>query len=203
MKTIKLLLPAIMLQSMPSMAQKKTTEFYVNPNINIGHDYRNFNSRYTNLQSTLTLGYLWGNKNKHNFSVSALAGGFGKPYKTYGFQMRYSFDYLAFTKNRFSLFLSPYIKSTVNFAHYNSRNAMHWKNRTLSASIGIAPQVEYRLSKRVDLVFSAPIGLFGISNSAGQIHDGTKEIRYHSSNTSFFPSMEANAGIRIRLFGKK
>ena len=96
------------------------------------------------------------------------------------------------------LFVSPFIKSENSYNHYRNNNDRYTYGNILSM-VGVAPILEYKLSKKIDFVFSLPINLIGMSKE----FQFSKNYDYSKSNNMQTPSIEANIGFRINLFNNK
>lgn len=199
MKKISLIIICISLFLFTN-AQNTQKGFYLNPNINfsshISKHSANYNFDFAKPQ--IGIGYLFGNKIRHNFNLYSLNSSFGRNNYYFGAGLKYSMDIKLLETKRLKLFASPFIKSEFIFNNYRYNNQRNSYGNTLNM-IGIAPQLEYKLGKKVDFVFSLPINLLGVSKE----FQYSKNYNYSRSNNMQTPSIEANIGIRINLFNNK
>lgn len=182
------------------MAQQQSSGFYFNPSLSVEIQPRTF-SQPNIIQPQLAMGYLWGQKNRQNVSISGLTGGVGKYYAHLGLNVRYSYDILLYQHKRLSFYLSPYASAGFNFmkshdvSHSDFR--VHGQNYFLAA--GISPGIEYQLGRNTKLVFSLPVNLAGMNfNRQTIFNQGTKQV-YQGGSQRFMPSYGANFGVRINL----
>lgn len=185
--------------------------FYLNPNFNhtssrfdFNHHGRTYGSSPL-FEPNLTLGYLWGNKNRHNIALTTLKGIYSEDFRNAKVVVQYSYDILAFRKNKFSFFISPYLAAGVN--HYNSvLGTGYWSGRVTdnyaSLSAGVAPVFEYKLGKRVDFVASLPLEIYKqqYANVTTLMNNQPKKLEHNSGY--FLSQGQAKIGIRLNLFRK-
>lgn len=181
-------------------AQNTQKGFYINPNINLSsrlsRHSANYNFNYAKPQ--LGVGYVFGNKIRHNFNLYSLNASFGKEFSYFGTGLKYNMDIKLIEKKRMKLFVSPFIKSEISYNQYRNNNDRYTYGNILSM-VGVAPILEYKLSKKIDFVFSLPINLIGMSKE----FQFSKNYDYSRSNNMQTPSIEANIGFRINLFNNK
>ena len=184
---------------------KKTNGFYLNPNFH-HTSYRGIGIRNNFLFTpNLTVGYMWGKRNRHSFSLTGLNGDKIHGYKSFVAEARYSYDILAFSKNKFSFYISPYLRGSLSYAEneyiiQDKKNGYNYSSN--SVSLGVAPVFEYKLGKKIDFVASLPLQLYILSHTKfSNITDNNVAVE-ETDNGSFLDNGEARIGIRLNLFRK-
>ncbi|HOZ51101.1 MAG TPA: autotransporter outer membrane beta-barrel domain-containing protein [Chitinophagaceae bacterium] len=206
MKTRMLICLAIVFVSLQSFAQGKTKGFYINPNLSFSSGYGYYLNKKVNFSPQLSVGYLWGNTNRHNFSLTTLQVRGNRNSNAFGIGLKYNYDILLYRQKRLSLFVSPFVKVNSNFTYSKYANsASTYKNRTHNYQIqmGVSPTIEYKLGKRVDFVMSTPINAISLYKSKSTSINNDVKVSNEWSGFQTRPSVEANLGIRINLFKKK
>lgn len=200
MKTTFFVLACLLVTSSQIMAQQQTTGFYFNPSINAIIEPRTF-SQPNFIQPQLAMGYLWGQKNRHNVSVSGLTGGIGKYYSHIGLNLKYSYDIRLYQHKRWSFYLSPYASTGFNMMKSKDVSQSNFSSRGQNyfATAGIAPSVEYQLGRNVKFVFSLPVSLLGYTYNHNSTNNQGVRQEYHNGSQRFMPSLGANLGVRINL----
>ena len=207
MKTNILVLIAIAGASLQSFAQEKTKGFYVNPNVSLDAPSFRPNQFGSPIRPSIGLGYLHGDKIRHNISLNALSGVLRKSDQQVNAEIRYSIDYLLLGKKRFSLYLSPFVKAGILYAHnkYHNGNSNNYSNRGMGlyTSAGISPQLEFEANKKIHFTFALPITLLGYNHqSIRTVNDGIRQ-NYQNGYAFIAPSLQANVGMRVALFNKR
>jgi hypothetical protein len=206
MKTRMLICLAIVFVSLQSFAQGKTKGFYINPNLSFSSGYGYYLNKKVNFSPQLSVGYLWGNTNRHNFSLNMFQIGRNERSNFIGIGLRYNYDVLLYRTKRMSLFISPYAKVNSNFSNYklNTPNIIQKGNlQSYSLQLGFSPVIEYKLGKRIDLIASTPINLLSMTKSKfTTTNNDIKQTTYWEGFQSR-PSLQANIGVRFNLFKKK
>jgi len=195
---------AILLASVVSFAQN-TSGFYFNPSLNAGVAFGNFSGEVNSIKPQLSLGYIWGNKNRHNLSVISTSEGLNRYYAHFGASLKYSYDVQLYGSKRMHLYLSPFASTTINLMKAKGEFGTNSNTRisNLKVLAGISPSFEYRLGPNTNFVFSLPINIAGYSSSHYKIIENTGTRSYNNNSLRLLPSVEANMGVRIMLFNKK
>ncbi len=209
MKQKIMLSVAMMLISLLSFAQEKTKGFYINPNLNLSNHAAYFQGGGlgVNVTPQISIGYLWGTKNRQNITLNGLSGGLNRFYSLFGTELRYSYDYRVYKNKRLAIFVSPYAKAGINLLSAKnfsgSTSYTGTKIMNYGIQLGLSPSIEYKLGRKTDFIFSIPIHLAGFTyNHYKSVSDSSTQT-YTNSSARFLHAVEANVGIRINLFNKK
>ncbi len=205
MKNIILSSLVILTMSTTAFAQEQTKGFYLNPNISLtarATQYRHYDPMAT---PSLGIGYLWGSKNRHNVSISSIGGGLDKHNQQLNLSARYSYDILLLRRKKLSLFVSPSLNYSFNYAHSgtNPGNPTDYKSYYHRFTVAAAPIIEYSVGKRMNLTFSTPIILGENFMSKTKAKTFEKVTTNQQTQPNFLPRLEANIGLRINLFRGK
>ncbi|HPI54200.1 MAG TPA: hypothetical protein PLU10_05870 [Chitinophagaceae bacterium] len=191
--------------TLTSFAQERVQGFYLNPNLNVRFQDHSPQHLQAEIRPELSVGYLTGRKNRHNVSLTTLGGSFGRQGQTFTLQAKYSYDILLLRKSPFTLYASPFIQAQYSFGRSTSYGGSpaRYRNSNLNISTGIAPTLEYRLGRQVDLIASTPLIVSDFSMWSSKIKENGVSTTNQRTDTRWLPRVEANVGIRINLFQRK
>ncbi len=195
-----------------SLPRKATKGFYLNPNfkhtayrVGIPNQQMGFSNQLL-FTPNLTLGYMWGQRNRHNISLTALRAFYRYGTTQVNTELRYSYDILALRKNKFSFYISPYLKENYWYGRFLSLHptgSSKFIQNTHSLSIGIAPVFEYQLGRRIDFVASLPLDLATANFTTRKIEEQQNTQQTSCQYNTMLRQGEAKIGIRLNLFRKK
>lgn len=191
--------------SLTSYAQERVQGFYLNPNLKVRFQDHNPQHLQTEIGPELSVGYLIGRKNRHNISLTSLGGSFVRQSRYLSLQAKYSYDILLLQKSRFNLYISPFVRAQYSYGRSTSYGSspVRYQNSNLNISAGVAPTLEYRLGRQVDLVVSTPLIMGEFSGWSNKVTENGISTKNHLSDTHWFAQVEANVGVRINLFQRK
>lgn len=208
MKTKLLMMAAMLCASSHLFAQQSNQSnqgFYINPSLTYGPLAGPYGSHFKSLQPQLAFGYIWGDKNRHNLSISGLSGGLSKYYSSIGLNLKYSYDIRLWHNNRFSLFVSPYLNAGGSLMKSKdiSHSGFYTKSNTYSVTAGVSPSLEYKAGKNTTFVFALPLNIFSTSHTQGSFMENGARTNYQQNFSQFRPRLGASVGLRINLGGRK
>jgi hypothetical protein len=191
--------------SLTSFAQERVQGFYLNPNLNVRFQDHNPQHLQAEIRPELSVGYLTGRKNRHNVSLTSLGGSFARQNQYFTLQAKYSYDILLLHKSPFTLYASPFVRAQYSYGQSTSYGSspVRYRNNNLNISAGVAPTLEYRLGRQVDLVVSTPLIMGEFSGWSNKVTENGISTKNHLTDTHWFAKVEANVGVRINLFQRK
>jgi len=197
--------------SAASIAQSRTGShgFYLNPNfshVSYRNSFMHHGAAYQPkmlFTPNLTLGYMTGIKNRHNISLTALDGRWDHYTRNFTTELRYQYDILTCRKNKFSFYISPYLRG--RYTYFNSSVATATgrstnQNTITNIAAGIAPVFEYKLGKRIDFVASLPLEFGQFSQATSTVTNDNQTKYMQMNQSSLFRQGEARIGFRLNLF---
>jgi hypothetical protein len=197
MKFVLLLSTLVIFSFFQSNAQS-STGFYVGAHLSMANIQSNMADKRLDFKGDL--GYMYGQKFRHNIQLTNLNANFNRFYKSASIGLKYQLDILIVQKNASRFYITPF----VNFNYFTSRYYVNTQQDSTSQFIkangysyafGIEPKYEHKVNEHITLMASMPIQIFGQQFSK----NNNNPIGSNNQSKNIYPSLGFNFGIRYNF----